>query len=60
MLVNITAARSLKMREVNDVMNTVREYTSDDVHIIFGAIYDERMGDSIRVTVVAIGQDSSV
>ncbi|WP_319241057.1 cell division protein FtsZ [uncultured Propionivibrio sp.] len=54
-LVNITSTRSLKMKEVNEVMNTVREFAAEDAHIIFGAVYDESMGEEIRVTVVATG-----
>ena len=54
-LVNITAPRGLKMKEVNEVMNTVREFAAEDAHIIFGAVYDEGMGEEIRVTVVATG-----
>jgi cell division GTPase FtsZ len=54
-LVNITATRGLKMKEVNEVMNTVREFAAEDAHIIFGAVYDEGMGENIRVTVVATG-----
>ncbi len=54
-LVNITATRGLKMREVNEVMATVRAFAADDAHIIFGAVYDDAMGDDIRVTVVATG-----
>ena len=54
-LVNITATRKLKMKEVNEVMSTVRAFAADDAHIIFGAVYDENMGEEIRVTVVATG-----
>ena len=54
-LVNITSTRGLKMKEVNEVMNTVREFAAEDAHIIFGAVYDEDMGEEIRVTVVATG-----
>ena len=54
-LVNITSTRGLKMKEVNEVMNTVREFAAEDAHIIFGAVYDENMGEEIRVTVVATG-----
>ena len=54
-LVNITSTRGLRMKEVNEVMNTVREFAADDAHIIFGAVYDESMGEEIRVTVVATG-----
>ena len=55
-LVNITAARStLKMKEVNEVMATVRAFAAEDAHVIFGAVYDEAMGENLRVTVVATG-----
>ncbi|HXE37553.1 MAG TPA: cell division protein FtsZ [Azonexus sp.] len=55
-LVNITAAKgSLKMKEVNEVMNTVKAFAAEDAHIIFGAVYDELMGGKLRVTVVATG-----
>ncbi len=55
-LVNITAAKgNLKMKEVNEVMNTVKEFAAEEAHIIFGAVYDELMGDALRVTVVATG-----
>ena len=52
-LVNITATRSLKMREVNEIMNTVRAFSDEDARIIFGVVYDESVGESIRVTVIA-------
>ncbi len=55
-LVNITATKgNLKMKEVNEVMNTVKAFTAEDAHVIFGAVYDELMGDALRVTVVATG-----
>ncbi len=55
-LVNITASRgNLKMKEVTEVMNTVKAFAAEDAHIIFGAVYDELMGDALRVTVVATG-----
>ncbi|MFZ1444346.1 MAG: cell division protein FtsZ, partial [Candidatus Dechloromonas phosphoritropha] len=55
-LVNITAAKGgLRMKEVNEVMNTVKAFAAEDAHIIFGAVYDEMMDDALRVTVVATG-----
>jgi cell division protein FtsZ len=55
-VVNITANRSsLKLRETKEVMNTIRSFAADDATIIFGAVYDESMGDELRVTVVATG-----
>lgn len=54
-LVNITASKSLKMKEVNEVMNTVKAFAAEDAHIIFGAVFDETMAENLRVTVVATG-----
>ena len=54
-VVNITASDGLKMREVHEVMRTIQTFAADDSHIIFGAVYDEAMGDNLRVTVVATG-----
>jgi len=54
-LVNITAAKSLKMREVNEVMATIGDHVSEEAEIIFGAVFDESMGEQLRVTVVATG-----
>ena len=54
-LVNITASRSLKMRETREIMDRIRGFASDDATVIFGTAYDENMGDNLRVTVVATG-----
>ena len=55
MLVNITASHSLKMKEIHQVMQTIREYTADDATVIFGAVFDESMNEELRVTMVATG-----
>jgi cell division protein FtsZ len=55
-LVNITASKeTLKLRETKEVMNTVRTFAADDATIIYGGVYDETIGDDLRVTVVATG-----
>ncbi len=55
-LVNITASRaSLKLRETKEVMNTVRAFAAEDATIIYGGVYDDTLGDQLRVTVVATG-----
>jgi cell division protein FtsZ len=55
-LVNITASRtSLKLRETKEVMNTIRAFAADDATIIYGGVYDDQLGDDLRVTVVATG-----
>jgi cell division protein FtsZ len=55
-LVNITASRaSLKLRETKEVMNTIRAFAAEDATIIYGGVYDDALGDDLRVTVVATG-----
>ena len=54
-LVNITANQSLGMKEVKDVMNTIRTYAAPDATIIFGTVFEDGMEDQLRVTVVATG-----
>ncbi|MCC8997061.1 MAG: cell division protein FtsZ [Nitrosomonas sp.] len=57
-LVNITASSSLKMREVHEVMSTVKNLTAEDATIIVGTVIDEEIGDDLRVTMVATGLGS--
>ena len=55
-LVLVTAAKgSLKLSESKLAMNTIRAYASPDAHVIYGAAYDDSLGDEMRVTVVATG-----
>jgi cell division protein FtsZ len=54
-LVNVTASRSLKGKEIKEVMATVRAFAAPDASIAQGIAYDDEMGDDIRVTVVATG-----
>ena len=54
-LVNITASRGLGMKEVKDVMNTIKTYTHEEATVIFRTVFDDTMEDELRVTVVATG-----
>ncbi len=54
-LVNITASTSFKMKEYYDVMNTIKEFTAEDATVIVGNVFDESIGDGLRVTMVATG-----
>jgi cell division protein FtsZ len=51
-LVNVTASRGLKGKEIKEVMATVRAFAAPDASIAQGIAYDDEMGDDIRVTVV--------
>ena len=54
-LVNITASSGLKMREVHEVMNTIKDFTAEDATVIIGTVIEEDMQNDLRVTVVATG-----
>lgn len=54
-LVNITTSASFKMKEYYDVMNTIKAFTAEDATVIVGNVFDENMGDALRVTMVATG-----
>lgn len=55
-LVLIAAGRqTFKLSESRSAMNTVRCYAAEDAHVIYGAAYDESLGDKMRVTVIATG-----
>src|SRR5574340_1037990 len=54
-LVNITASRTLKMKEYYDVMGTIKEFSAEEATVIVGTVIDENMGEDLRVTVVATG-----
>jgi cell division protein FtsZ len=54
-LVNITASKSLKMKEYYDVMNTVKEFAAPDALVIVGTVIDDTMSSDLRVTVIATG-----
>jgi cell division protein FtsZ len=54
-LVNVTASRNLKGKEIKEVMAAVRAFAAPDAAIAQGIAYDDAMGDELRVTVVATG-----
>jgi cell division protein FtsZ len=55
-LVLIAANKNnFKLNESKAAMNTIRRYAAEDAHIIYGAAYDESLGDQLRVTVIATG-----
>ncbi len=56
-LVNITAGRSLGIREATAATSIIQKEAGDDVEVIFGTVIDDAMGDELRVTVIATGFD---
>ncbi len=54
-LVNVTASSGLRMREYQEVMTTIKEFTADDALVIVGTVIDDTMDDRLRVTMIATG-----
>lgn len=56
-LVNITAGRSLGIREATAATSIIQKEAGDDVEVIFGTVIDKSMEEEIRITVIATGFD---
>ncbi len=54
-LINITGSSSLKLSEVNEASSLIQSSAHEDANIIFGAVLDEKMGDEVKITVIATG-----
>ena len=55
-LVNISAREdSLTLAEVNEATSLIHEEADDNANIILGVIFDDSLGESMRVTVIATG-----
>ncbi len=54
-LINITGSSSLKLSEVNEASSLIQEAAHEDANIIFGAVLDEKMGEEVKITVIATG-----
>lgn len=54
-LLNITGGPELSLHEVNDAAQTVTQVADVDANIIFGAAINPRLGDELRVTIIATG-----
>jgi len=60
-LINITGSASLKLAEVQEACTIIQSAADEDANIIFGAVLDEKMKDSVKITVIATGfKDSDV
>jgi cell division protein FtsZ len=54
-LINITGSSTLKLSEVNEASSLIQEAAHEDANIIFGAVLDEKMGEEVKITVIATG-----
>jgi len=55
-LMNITAStKTMTMEEVEQASTYIQEEADDNANIIWGTVFDDSMGDDIRITVIATG-----
>ena len=58
-LFSVTGSPDLTMHEVNEAAKVITELVDSEAKIIFGAIIDEDLKDTVRITVVATGFNDS-
>ncbi len=57
-LYNITASRDISGDEIKEIGDIISEAAHPDCNIIFGVVFDDEVGDELRITVVATGIES--
>src|SRR5512146_194776 len=55
LLVNITGGPSLTLFEVNEAVSMAQSAADPEANIIFGSVIDERLGNEVKITVIATG-----
>ncbi|MCS4489018.1 cell division protein FtsZ [Corynebacterium sp. ES2794-CONJ1] len=58
-LISVAGGSDLGLMEVNMAASMVQEKADEDVNLIFGTIFDDNLGDEVRVTVIAAGFDNT-
>jgi len=54
-LINITGSSTLMLHEVHEASTIIQQAAHEDANIIFGAVLNEAMGESVKITVIATG-----
>ncbi|WP_462324644.1 cell division protein FtsZ [Desulfoplanes sp.] len=54
-LMNITCGPDLTIDEASEAASLIHEVASDDANIYFGTVFDQNIGDEMRITVIATG-----
>lgn len=56
-IVNITASPDIGLEEIDHASNMIAEEANPDATIIWGAAFDDKLEDEMRITVIATGFD---
>lgn len=54
-LINVTAGTDVTLQEINEAAELIHSEAHEDANIIWGMVIDPKMGDRVRVTVIATG-----
>jgi cell division protein FtsZ len=54
-LINVTGSPSLTLREVHEASSVIQKAAHENANIIFGAVLDDTLKDSVKITVIAAG-----
>ena len=54
-LINVTGSSSLSLHEVHEASTIIQKAAHENANIIFGAVMDDAMKESVKITVIAAG-----
>jgi cell division protein FtsZ len=54
-LINITGSSTLSLHEVHEASSIIQQAAHENANIIFGAVMDDAMKESVKITVIAAG-----
>jgi cell division protein FtsZ len=54
-LINVTGSSSLTLQEVHEASSIIQKAAHENANIIFGAVMDDAMKESVKITVIAAG-----
>jgi cell division protein FtsZ len=54
-LINVTGSSTLTLHEVHEASSIIQKVAHENANIIFGAVQDDAMKESVKITVIAAG-----
>jgi cell division protein FtsZ len=54
-LINVSGSSSLSLHEIHEASSIIQQAAHENANIIFGAVLDESMKESVKITVIAAG-----
>ena len=55
LLINITGGHNMTLNEINEATTLIQKEAHEDANVIWGMVFDEKMNEEIRITVIATG-----